>query len=65
MVFKEVLAHATDWLQQDRRVSYRSVKRQFDLDEDYLEDLREALLYTRLPGLSTMMGVGSSGPESH
>jgi hypothetical protein len=29
MTFKEVLAHVTDWLQQDQRISYRALKRQF------------------------------------
>ena len=46
MAFKEVLAQVTEWLPQDRRISYRSVKRQIDLDDNYLEELREALLYT-------------------
>ena len=27
MTFKEVLAHVTDWLQQDQRISYRALKR--------------------------------------
>ena len=33
-------------LQQRGRVSYRSLKRQFELGDDYLEDLKEELLYT-------------------
>ncbi len=28
------------------RVSYRSLKRQFDLDDAYVEDLKEGLFYT-------------------
>lgn len=46
VAFKEVLGQVIEWLQQDGRVSYRSVKRQFDLNDDYFEDLQEALLYT-------------------
>ena len=46
MTFKEVLAQAIDWLQQDKRISYRGLKRQFDLDDEYLEDLKDALLYS-------------------
>src|SRR5262245_34810957 len=46
MTFKEVLAQVLDWLQHDQRLSYRTLKRQFALDEDALEDLKEALLYT-------------------
>ena len=45
MTFKEVLAQVLEWLQQDQRISYRAVKRQFALDDDALEDLKEALLY--------------------
>ena len=44
--FKGILAQVVEWLQQDGRVSYRSVKRQFDLDDTYFEDLKEGLLYT-------------------
>src|SRR5438093_9908577 len=45
VTFKEVLAQVLEWLQHDQRISYRAVKRQFALDDDYLEDLKEALLY--------------------
>ena len=45
MTFKEVLAQVIDWLQQDTRVSHRALKRQFALDEDYFEDLKDAILY--------------------
>ncbi len=43
MTFKEVLAQAIDWLQQDTRVSYRALKRQFALDDAFLEDLKYEL----------------------
>ena len=46
MTFKEVLAQVIEWLQQDKRISYRAVQRQFALDDAYLEDLKDALLYT-------------------
>lgn len=46
MTFKEVLRQVVEWLQEDGRVSYCSVKRQFDLDDNYFEDLQEALRYT-------------------
>ena len=35
VTFKDILAQVTEWLQQDGRVSYRALKRQFDLDDDY------------------------------
>jgi class 3 adenylate cyclase len=44
MTFKEVLAQVIDWLQQDKRVSYRALKRQFALDDDFLEDLKSELI---------------------
>ena len=46
VTFKEVLEQVIEWLQQDGRVSYRSLKRQFDLDDSCFEDLQEGLLYT-------------------
>src|SRR2546427_5084124 len=39
MTFKEVLAQVIDWLQQDKRVSYRALKRQFAIDDAFLADL--------------------------
>lgn len=44
MTFNEVLAQVIDWLQQDGRVSYRALKRQFDLDDDFLGDLKVELI---------------------
>ena len=45
MTFKEVLAQVLEWLQHNQRLSYRAVKRQFALNDDYFEDLKDALLY--------------------
>src|SRR2546426_6391316 len=47
MTFKEVLAQAIDWLQQDKRITYRALKRQFDLDDEYLEDLKAELIQAK------------------
>src|SRR5215470_12350032 len=47
MTFKEVLAQVIDWLQQDQRISYRALKRQFALDDDYLDDLKVELIEVR------------------
>jgi class 3 adenylate cyclase/predicted ATPase len=46
MAFKEMLAQVIAWLQQDQRVSYGALKRQFALDDAALADLQEAILYT-------------------
>ena len=40
MTFEEVLRQAMAMLRRQRRVSYRALKRQFDLDESYLDDLK-------------------------
>ena len=47
MTFKDVLAQIIDWLQQDKRITYRALKRQFDLDDAYLEDLKDELIYAK------------------
>src|SRR5215510_2837959 len=44
VTFKEVLPQVITWLQQDQRISYRAVKRQFALEDDYLEDLKVELI---------------------
>ena len=46
MTFEELINEAIGMLQRMKRVSYRSMQRQFDLDDDNLDDLKEALLYT-------------------
>ena len=40
-----VLDQVVDLLRQRGRVTYRALKRQFELDDDFLEDLKEELLY--------------------
>src|SRR5262245_55424985 len=44
MDFYEVLDQVVALLQRQQRVSYRALKRQFRLDEEYLEDLKEELV---------------------
>ena len=44
MTFKEVLAQVIDWLQQDKRLSYRALKRQFAL---MVDDHRAAGCFNR------------------
>src|SRR5262245_18343717 len=45
MTFEEILDYALAMLQRRGRVTYRALKRQFNLDDEGLEDLKEALLY--------------------
>ena len=46
MTFKELLAQTIEWLQQDGRVSYRALQRQYDLDDDDLANLKEAISFS-------------------
>jgi hypothetical protein len=57
MTFREVLAQVVAWLQQDKRVSYRALKRQFALDDAALADLQDAILYA-YPQVSHDAGRG-------
>jgi class 3 adenylate cyclase len=44
MTFEQVLDQAIAMLQRRGRVTYRALKRQFNLDDDYLEDLKVELI---------------------
>jgi Adenylate and Guanylate cyclase catalytic domain len=44
MDFYAVLAQVMELLQREGRVSYRALKRQFDLDDGYLEDLKVEMI---------------------
>jgi class 3 adenylate cyclase len=44
MTFEEILDHAIALLQRRGRLTYRALQRQFDLDDEYLEDLKTELI---------------------
>ncbi len=46
MKFSEIIEQASDLLKHKGRVSYRVLKREFDLDEEALEDLKFELTQT-------------------
>src|SRR5215472_18853631 len=46
MTFDEILAQIIDLLKRQGRVSYSALKRRFDLADDYLNDLKDELLFT-------------------
>ena len=46
MNFDELLEQVLTLVQRQGRVSYRAIKRRFDVDDDYLADLREEILFT-------------------
>jgi hypothetical protein len=45
MAFEEILDHAMAMLQRRGRVTYRTLQRQFQLDDAALDDLKDELLY--------------------
>src|SRR5499427_6708837 len=45
MTFEDLLDQAIALLRRRGRVTYRTLKRQFQLDDDVLEDLKEELIY--------------------
>ncbi len=47
MTFQEVLAQGIDQLQREQRRSYRALKHQFDIDDNYIEVLKEDLVYSK------------------
>src|SRR5262249_28084826 len=44
MDYEELVAKVIELLQQEKRVPYRVLKRRFDLDDDYIEDLKIDLI---------------------
>ena len=47
MTFDELLTQVLELLRRDGRVSYRALKRRFDLDEEYLEDLKAEIIQAK------------------
>ncbi len=57
MEFDDVLEQVLTLLERDKRLSYRGIKRRFGLDDQYLEDLKEELLFSH-PEISEADGRG-------
>src|SRR5215510_6247316 len=47
MDFDELLAKSLHLLQQEKRLSYRALKRRFALDDEYLEDIKAELIQAK------------------
>ena len=47
MTFDEILEQVIVLLQRQQRVAYGALKRRFDIDDAYLEDLKDELIYAR------------------
>ena len=46
MTFDEILEQVIALLKRQGRVSYSALRRRFDLDDAYLDDLKDELLFT-------------------
>ena len=57
MTFEEILDQAIAMLQRRGRLTYGALKRQFQLDDAALEDLKEALLFAH-PQIADEAGRG-------
>ena len=64
MTFEEVLNATVAMLQRQGRVAYRTLLRQFAVDEAYLEDLKKALLYAHPHVRDDGRGLGGGRPWS-
>ena len=51
MKFSEVVAQTLAWLQREGRVSYRALKREFELDDEFLEDLKAEIIEAKRPAI--------------
>ena len=47
MTFDEILTQVLELLRREGRVSYRALRRRFDLDKDYLEDLKAEIIQAK------------------
>src|SRR6266853_4045166 len=66
MTFEEILNQALAMLQRQGRVSYRALKRQFGLDDAYIEDLKFEIIEVHQGAVdqgNTML-VWTGGPPS-
>src|SRR5499433_1316060 len=47
MTFDEVLAQVLELLQREGRVSYRALKLRFNMKDDYIEGIKDELIYAK------------------
>jgi class 3 adenylate cyclase len=68
MTFDETLARVLELLQREGRVSYRALRRRFDLDEEYLEDLKAEIIQAKKLAIDeggvVIVWTGDTAPAS-
>src|SRR5262249_22062172 len=47
MTFDDILAQVLDLLQREGRVSYRALKLRFNIHDDYIEGIKDELIYAK------------------
>ena len=47
MTFDEILAQVLELLQREKRVSYRALKLRFNINDDYIEGIKDELIYAK------------------
>src|SRR5215831_15097122 len=67
MDFYDILDQVIDLLRSRGRMSYRALKRQLDLNDDYLEDLKEEIIYAQRLAVDedgrVLVWIGTSAPK--
>jgi predicted ATPase len=63
MTFEDIVDHALALLQRRGRVAYRMLKRQFDLDDEALEDLKAELILVESLPTATLFLLVNYRPE--
>ncbi len=63
MTFEEIFDQAVAMIQRRGRIAYSALKRQFDLDDAYLDDLKDAILYA-YPVTDDGRGLVWTGPPA-
>lgn len=68
MKFSEIVDQASEFLRRRERVSYRALKREFDLDDESLEDLKAELIDAQRVAADedgkVLVWIGQGSPES-
>src|SRR5215813_10631686 len=68
MTFDETLVRVLELLQREGRVSYRALRRRFDLDEEYLEDLKAEIIQAKKLAVdedgAVLVWTGDAAPAS-
>ncbi len=67
MSFDEVLDQVRDLLQERGRLGYRALKRRFDLDDEFVEDIKHELIKAERVAADedgeVLVWTGGAGPE--